>query len=400
MPRDDEIQWLDAEAPAAQDVIQTHGPRWSWWYLLAAAVIVVAVIVAVRPDGPKKSATRPSPTPTPSSAPSSSASTPSSPLPAASTPPTSLPSVTDVGRPLLAVPADWELFGRADASMVRIQLAAGRVTVTPFPLLSSDGPASFVVGPDRALVLSLDQIGGYSIVDGQPYQPLSDKFPLAGPALPGPDPTHIWIPGHGNTMVLVDFQGNPTGPIVTPPADVGLMSPDGAGYMLFYGVGGVYDVRPNGVTRITTGQLLATGPTGWVADECDAQFRCATTVINRSTGARHTIAPTSDQSSQPGSMSPDGRTMAWFEGSGANGPVVLHLVDLASGADRATTVTVDPDQYYQDGLFAWSPDSSWLFTTNATGRVYAINAKTAAVTEFSVVLGPISQIALRTGAGS
>jgi hypothetical protein len=309
-----------------------------------------------------------------------------------------LPSVTDVGRPLLAVPADWELFGRGDASVVRIQLAAGRVTVTPFPLLSSDGPASFVVGPDRALVLSLDQIGGYSIVDGQPYQPLSANFPLAGPALPGPDPTHIWIPGHGNnTMALVDFQGNPVGPIVTVPADVGLMSPDGSGYMLFYGVGGVYDVRPNGVTRITTGELLASGPTGWVADECDAQFRCATTVINRATGARHTIKAMSDESSQPGAMSPDGKSMAWFEGNGANAPVALHLVDLASGADRATNVTVDPNQYYQDGLFAWSPDSSWLFTTNATGRVYAINAKTAVVTEFSVVLGPISQIALRTG---
>ncbi len=109
-----------------------------------------------------------------------------------------------------------------------------------------------------------------------------------------------------------------------------------------------------------------------------------------------------------GVISPDGRTAAVLEGSvgtfdgeysTGDTPDTLHLIDLATGVDRATSVTVEPNQNFQPGLFIWSPDSHWVFATNGTGRLYAVNAGANQTTTLNVTLGPVSQLALRTAAG-
>ena len=53
-----------------------------------------------------------------------------------------------------------------------------------------------------------------------------------------------------------------------------------------YGIGGMYDIGPDGVHRITTGTLLGIGRTRWLTAECDEQYNCATIVIDRSSGSR------------------------------------------------------------------------------------------------------------------
>jgi hypothetical protein len=393
------IEWLDAgRTPAGDDVIHTRRPpgprRRLWWIVLAALALVAGIVVATRPHGSTPAAS-PSPTPsvsltTPSRYPGSPEG-PGDPSTARGT-----PTVTN-GAALLDVPASWELFGRVSDAVIEMKLAAGQVTITPIPLLSSSGPASFVVGPDRAIVRPLDVIAGYDVRDGQPYEDLSTNFPTSGPALPGPDPAHLWIPGHTDaSMALVGFDGSPTGTTVSIPdgLDAGALSPDGAGYLMFGGTGGEYDLKPSGIARITTGTLLAAGPTGWLAEECDTQFRCAATVVSRANGARRSLTTPLTNLGSGGVISPDGSTAAILEGDG--GPVRLHLIDLHSGADRSTDVTLNPDLDYQDGLFVWSPDSHWLFATNATGRLYAINAAANKTNELPLTLGPVSQLALRT----
>ena len=167
-------------------------------------------------------------------------------------------------------------------------------------------------------------------------------------------------------MTLVGFDGTPTGTLDhVAVVDAGRVSADGAGYLLFGGTGGVYDARPSGITRITTGDLLATGPTTWLTDECDAQFRCATTVINRA-HRRPAHAQRADRrsSANGGVISPDGTTAAVLEGDdAAAGPAAPDQPGAPAPTGRPT-LTLDPNLNYQDGLFVWSPDSHWLFATN------------------------------------
>jgi hypothetical protein len=398
---DREIEWLDAgRTPPSDDVIHTRRPpnprRRLWWIGLAALALVAGIVVATRPHHGKPAASStPSPSPSPSHTtpfrPPGSPEGPGNPSTARGT-----PTVTN-GPALLDVPSSWELFGRASDAVIEMKLAAGEITVTPIPLLSSSGPASFVVGPDRAIVRPLDVIAGYDVRDGQPYENLSTNFPTSGPALPGPDPAHLWIPGHpAASMALVGFDGSPTGTLIDIPdgLDAGSLSPDGAGYLMFGSTSGEYDLKPSGIQRITTGTVFASGPTGWLADECDAQYRCSATVISRSNGARHSINVPVSNLLNGGVISPDGNTAAVLEGDG--GPARLHLIDLHSGADRSTDVTLNPDLDYQDGLFVWSPDSHWLFATNATGRLYAIDSAANKTNELPLTLGPVSQLALRS----
>ncbi len=86
-----------------------------------------------------------------------------------------------MGQPLLDVPTSWHLFARGD-DVVRLDLKAGRVTVTSRPALQSSRPVYFVVGGDRAIVRPLDLVTGYVLFDGRPAQPLAG---VAGTAAAG-----------------------------------------------------------------------------------------------------------------------------------------------------------------------------------------------------------------------
>src|ERR1022692_5095392 len=65
-------------------------------------------------------------------------------------------TVTSVGHPLLGVRAGWELFGWGSGEVVRIQLAAGRITRTTVPPLQSTGPVTFLTGPHQVIIRPLD----------------------------------------------------------------------------------------------------------------------------------------------------------------------------------------------------------------------------------------------------
>lgn len=341
--------------------------RWQRWLLFALAVLVTATaaVHAMRASGPTTTpATRPS-----------------------------------IAKPLLGVKSRWELFGRGPAGVIRVEFADGLVTHTAIPPLASTGPVSFVVGPDFAIVRPLDVVPGYIVPDGRPAHALAADLARGGVALPGPDPADLWVPAGSRgreTMTLVDADGRPTGASIVIPAGMRVDGqPDGSGYLLLRGSGGVYLARPDGLRRITTGALLAVGVNRWLTAECDAAGDCATVVIDRGTGARRVLNTAEPQTGyQPGTISPDGAIAAIRQ----TDPTGVHLLDLATGADRRLDVLVDPTS--GGATMVWSPDSRWLFIAGAGGTLYVIDVATARVRNLGVALPPISQLAVRQAPAS
>ena len=391
-PASTDMGWINPDPPDAHDVIEMRGGRWRPWHILAlvAAVLAASTSLVIRnnADQPNNAATHPA-------APFQSL-TPNPPVPAVQT--------TTLGRPLLPVPESWELFARGPGVVVRVQLAAGAITRTFVSQLYSRG-VSFVVGPDRAIIRPLDSVLGYEVRDGKPAHDLSGVFGAGGMALPGPDRDHLWVEtgaGRSASMMLVGFDGRRTRTAIPIPfgaRDVDFASADGTGYLLFRLTGGVYRATPDGLLRVTAGHVLAAGPTRWLTLECDAFHHCTPTVIDRATGHRH-ILPASMSRYLPGGgvISPDGRTAALFRAEIFTGDLAVHLIDLATGADRATGVTLTPpsDTLDPQGPLVWSPDSRWLFAADSHEQLTVIDNRTGRVQFLGVAVTGVRQVAFRT----
>jgi hypothetical protein len=374
------------------DLIEVGGPsgsraigsRPARWLTAALAIVVVAYIAYTN---------RSQPPPDPHPAPPAVAI----PRPPTNAPiPNSSPTVTEGRSGLLGVTAGWDLFAWSNIGIVRIEMATGRITVTPVPDLNSGARSVFLVGRDWAMIRSQDGVPGYLIPDGRAAQEIT-RASADSLAWPGPDPEHVWTvvsDGTTETVQLVDEQGRPTSTRIAVPPDMqSSEASDGAGYIVLAGLGGIYDARPSGLTRVTTGGLLAIGPSTWLAVECDDHHRCTTIVIDRATGARHTLpAPAGLTYGSLGSIAPDGRTAAIFVPD-TNGESVIHLVDLTTGADRSTGITL-VNTYDSSGV-VWSPDSTWLFVADRVGPVRAVDAATMRVQQLDLPLTAISQLAIR-----
>jgi hypothetical protein len=374
----------DGEAPDLRPRIRPGG-----WYLFILASLAALVVVGLVQRGRPSAA--PTPRPSPSRTPSSSAPI-ASPTASATSPGLPEPiAVTDLHRSLLDVPAGWDLYGRSADGVVRIELARGRITRTALPPLSTGGPVSFVVGPGGAIVRPMDAVTGYFVPDGHLPRELDRASMPSGPVFPGPDPAHIWISNiPDGAMVLADFNGHRTGPVLQIPQSGGAW-PDGRGYLMFSDIGGTYEAGPHGVRRITTGQVLAVGPTRWLTGECDDRHECTTQVIDRATGARTVLsAGRRDLNYAPGAISPDGKLAAILGFSGSSQSI--HLLDLTTGADRQIAVTLDPSNF--DSTMVWSPDSRWLFSTTS-GRLSVID-RNGRDHKLAVSLPPVTQMGLRT----
>jgi hypothetical protein len=246
------------------------------------------------------------------------------------------------------------------------------------------------------MVRPADSVSGYLVPDGQAAQPLSGELAQGVPILPGPDGSTVWVPtasSDGIVMALVDTQGRPTGPTLAVPRDnSGRYLPDAKGYVVFDGIGGYYDVVPDGMHRITSGALVASGTTKWLALECDDQHRCTTVVIDRRSGARRTLAVVTQPLRPIGVISPDG-TQAAITTTDLAGLTTTHLLDLGTGVDRP--LPLPSNQNSSDGMMVWSPDSRWLFVATAGGMVYPVDAKTAQPAQLDVDLPSLTQLFVR-----
>ncbi len=390
----DDIGWVDdgSELPAA-----TTRPRLPWprWFTVTVVVLsvtaVVAVLNTVRRTPPAAPPAALVTTPVSSSRPAATA------VPAATSSPSAV-SKLRLGHPLLGVSAGWELFARGTGVLARIEPVAGRVTLTPVPDLRTGGPVYLLAGPDRAIIRPLDSVPAYVVPDGQPARQLPQTLNEDGPVFPGPEPGQMWVrpaDDHQPVMALATLDGERLADFVRVPAGSSSFEAvgDGAGYLLYPGIGGVYAARPDGLHRISTGALLAVGPTGWLVEECDAQYRCRMVLVGRLDGSRRTVPTTLVSRDQSGVISPDGSTAAMMT-TGQNGAAGLYLLDLVTGGRR--TVDVALTQETQDGAIAFSPDGKWLFAITAGGELAVIDRRTGAVSDLDVALPALSQLAVRS----
>ncbi len=374
----------------------TRAPDWRRWVLPAVAVlaVVAAGIGYSRIGNGRPDAARSSP---PVATTTRAAANPEASTVTAS--PATKPTITVLDQPLLGVTAGWELFGRSSGNLVRIGLAAGRISTMPIPSLASNGPMAFLAMPQGALIRPLDNVQGYLVPDDQSAQPLQGLLTNSGPALPGPRPNTVWRPlddAATTTMGLVDMLGVPTGDKIAVPGDSdSTVFADGSGYLLQQGPGGVYWLRPSGVQRIATGQLIAVGATRWLVQDCDEHAVCSIVVITKSTGGRRVLNSTVRPDVwPPGLISPDGGLAAVIDMSGST-PLVT-MVNLATGDVRSTSIHVL--EGYSEGQLVWSPDSQWLFVVSSDNTIHAIRAATGDDVALGVPLPPIVQLAIRPAA--
>jgi hypothetical protein len=388
MARDaDEVEWLDAKpAPEPSPPQLPRGVR----YLLLGAVGVAVAVVLMLTSHPTKRAASPT---NPISASSTSASTGA---PSSNVPPTQLPAVISLGHPLLDVPPTWELVARSPDAVYQIQLATGRIVRISAPI-SGGQSVSFLVGPHEVVVRPWDCVNGengYFIRDGHPATALGGVLADCGAALPGPGPGQAWVQNadpRNPRMVLVGLNGQLTG--VSMPEQNSSEMPDGAGYALVTLVGGVYDARPDGLHRITTGRVLAAGPSGYLAEDCDVRHTCTMEVIGRQGGTHRVPGPAPDQFAS-GVISPDGTRAALVTQAATDtDTVVLHLVDLGSRTDHATRVMLSARQDPLSAM-AWSPHSQWLFVADATGHIVAVD-RTGRARDLDARLSAIEQLTVR-----
>jgi hypothetical protein len=220
---------------------------------------------------------------------------------------------------------------------------------------------------------------------------------LGGQALSGPDGKSVWVPGNRGATFTMDLvgvvDGQPTGTSIDLPADLaGSPIPDETGYFIVPANGGAYLAQPSGLRRISTGTVLAAGPTRTLSVECDATHTCTTVVLDRRTGARRVLPERiASPSVQAGVVAPNGRWAALLEAPG--GTPRLRVLDLDTGAQ---TVYHQPVGHtFADEVMVWSPDSAWLFVVTADGQIVAIDPVAHAGQDLGVTLPPVVQVAVR-----
>ena len=338
--------------------------------------------------------------------------------------PSSVPDTTSPVRTTVAKRAavgNWELVGYGPAGVVRYRPATGALTLTPVPPVNSDNVLSFVVTGNGAIIRSMDNVDGYLVADGKGATPLAGLLSRGTRVLPGPDPQRVWVvtetdPDGGTgtadigslagpdqdpphvALTMVGPNGQPTGSkIEIPyamlvPGGYGVTS-DASGYALVYGVGGTYDVGPDGPHLVTHGTLLAVGPTRFLVYECDDLGRCGAAVVNRKDGSRRSLqglSPRIGYQAAQGAISPDGRTAALLQYAAGGTKVIL--IDLATGKSRTLDVTANGTGT-ADSTLVFSPNGRYLVVDGVTG-VVPIDTRTGKAGS-PLPIPPVSALAVR-----
>jgi hypothetical protein len=166
------------------------------------------------------------------------------------------------------------------------------------------------------------------------------------------------------------------------------------------GIGGIYDVRPDGVHLVTAGTVIAAGPTGYLVYECGAQPACNTIVIDRTTRARRIVPAeslyiTHPTAIVPGQISPAGSDAAFLENPTdptAGEPV--HLVDLLSDTEVVLPVLVGADNTV-GSVFGFSPDGRYLAVATLGGTVDVVDTDTTVVHQLPRDIPPLQSLSTR-----
>lgn len=261
-----------------------------------------------------------------------------------------------------------------DGSIVEIDVDTGVIEITEAPMLTSNGPA--YIFPDRsgAVIASSEDVpsirydrGGDGFSRGARYMPTQGPV---GKLVAGPIPNSSWQ-RRGDarqddvfTLDLVDALGREIGPTIVVDAqrDAPVLGSDGAGGVLVVPeIGGVFVLSGDGdATRLTTGELIATGSSAAFVRECDEQLVCGVFRVDRSSGDRtpmvHPVlvasgAAQSNAAPTGHSVSPDGDVVIVRTDGGAR---ELTLLDTTTGSTvrSANIESLTPVIWSADSMYA------------------------------------------------
>lgn len=279
---------------------------------------------------------------------------------------------------------------RTDGSFVELDAATGAANEIVVPPLDSTGAVYVVAGEGWTAVRPMDFVAGYLLDGDRPAERLQGGLDTGTfTFLPGPLPRTVWIDS-GDTGISLTLYGLDGTPVAAPfrmATSREVLGGDGDGQVAAAGPGGVYVTSSGGWRRITTGRLLALGPTAAVAEECDEHLACVDAVIDRRTGERRVLYDPARRALGDGvlgAVSPDGRWAALSDGSGTR----IDVVDLASGSSVTVAITAR-----SGNRPVWSPDGRRVWFVDDAGGVGWYDVTTA--TGGQLVLGDAERFALR-----
>lgn len=436
-------------------------PRWAIGLLGAAALIVVgtAVVRHARQPPDAQTATESSASP-PSATGSAAATVTTSGADGSIGLPAQFAPITESDSPLLPeIDALLTVYGFAPGdgnhppTVMRLDPVTGREVDTRLPALDSTGPVSMLEDEAGVIIRPLDAVPGYRVPDGSGAQPLTGLLARSGPALPGPRPGTVWVPDGAGTqydggqsdggqsdgagtggMTLVDEAGRALGPHVSlSQGDPGAILADGAGGVMTVGADGsiedldqdrlyttVFGTDGQTVTGtaqgsmvIGTGQLIATGPTGYAYLPCVASQSCQLSYVGRGGNLVQTMnIPAGMGQVLYGALSPDGSHLAVAVSSPSTGSPappgatsqpddpstapVLAIFDLRDVTSwLGSWIPLNPDA--GAGALAWTPDSRWLLAATGDNQLMAVAAGTHEVRTISVWAGVLDTLLVRAG---
>lgn len=288
---------------------------------------------------------------------------------------------------------DVVVYALTSDSVLRLDSRAGRITRTAGLTDSSEGGSvSFLAGPDRVIVRSMDDNPGFVVVDGQPARPLTGLLAEGDFLLPGPR-GRLWVIGQTSNGVstarLTDLAGRRVFSTVRFRGE-GSFEPDGKGGLLYNGVSGIYRGSDRGLRRVTTGQVVAAGAGHLLMLECDARYVCSTYLQAHGSNTRRRIGSASGDQLGSGRLSADGRYAAVAPWNAYAGPA-LRVTDLRSGRVLASLPLDVPYPVYSS--MTWLPDGRLLGITE--GRLFLFDPRTRKSVRSDLDLPPVTQVVLR-----
>lgn len=302
------------------------------------------------------------------------------------------------GAPFELIGLNWNGEFGSVATLLRYRSDTGAMVQTEVSAELS-GPLALVPIPGAVIVKPWFGMagGGLVVPDGERAAHGAGLLDNSGPAVLAADDRHVWVPSvdYRGTITFTSadpISGKASGQTIDLPPSVGdtdvsalqgVLTGDGAGYLLLRTVGGVYDLRPGTTQLVTHGEVLATGPTGYLVYECDKTAQCAVVVIDRATGDRATLSGYAPSAASvagglSGVMSPDGRYAALLDFAAHDGPP-LGIMDLRADSVRPVMLPIAP---LGDGdvtsMMAFTPDGSCLIVMSGD-YVRAVDPATGAV---------------------